>query len=397
MSSGTPREPNATPGESRARPTVSLRVPGERGHLFYFRKMVVKPDREIEPGSVVDILDRTGTFVGVGFYNPRSEIAIRLLSNSRDDDADFLPRRLRAAIEFRQQTLKLPDVTTAYRLCHAEGDGLTGLIVDRYGPVVVAELFSRGWFKQLDAVKSALAALVPDATVHVVTDDLASRFEGFTLPRTAPPVPVVVTEHGAQFRINFATGHKTGFFCDQRDNRRTVASLAKGHAMLDLCCYTGGFAIHAALAGAARVTAVDLDEKALETARQNAKLNRVKIDFLHADIFNYLKQHKEKAELVVLDPAKLARTREDLPNARRSYRDMNALAMRAITPGGILVSCSCSGLVGEAEFIDILRDAARIDGRELRIFQVTGAGPDHPVSTLFPEGRYLKAVFSIVV
>jgi 23S rRNA (cytosine1962-C5)-methyltransferase len=288
-------------------------------------------------------------------------------------------------------------VTQAYRLCHGEGDGLTGLIVDRYGPVVVAEIFARGWFLKLAELKASLAALVPGAIVHVAADEAASRLEGFTMPKSEPPAAVVVAEHGAQFRVDFETGHKTGFFCDQRDNRQEVARLSKGRTMLDLCCYSGGFGIHAALAGAKRVTGVDMDEKALETARRNAKLNRVKIDHLHADVFNYLRQLREPPEVVVLDPPKLARTKADLPKARLSYRDMNGLAMKAMAKGGLLVSCSCSGLVSEEEFVGILRDAARAVGRELRTFKIAGAGPDHPVSSLYPEGRYLKAVYSTVV
>ena len=153
----------------------------------------------------------------------------------------------------------------------------------------------------------------------------------------------------------------------------------------------------AAKAGAKRVVGVDLDEKALDLARQNARLNKVKVDFLHADLFNYLRQSKEKFGFVVLDPPKLARDVEDLPKARRTYHDMNGMAMKAVEPGGLLLSCSCSGRVSEEEFLGILRAAAQTVGRTLQIFWVGGAGPDHPVSSLYPEGRYLKAVFSRVL
>jgi 23S rRNA (cytosine1962-C5)-methyltransferase len=378
------------------RPRLSLRVPASRQHLFYFRKMVVKPETFIEAGAVVDVVDRNGAFAGVGFYNPKSEIAIRLLSVAEAPGDDLLERRLRDAVALRHDLLKLRDATDAYRVCHAEGDGLTGLVIDRFAGVVVAQLYSLGWFRRIGDIRRVIGELFPGAAVHVTTDDQAARLEGFTLPAAPVPPGVVITEHGAKYRVDFATGHKTGFFCDQRENRRAVAALAPGRTMLDLCCYTGGFALQAALAGAKRVVGVDLDEEALDTARGNARLNKTKIDFLHADIFNYLRQLREKADLVVLDPAKLARTREDVVKARRSYRDMNALAMRALTPGGILVSCSCSGLVSEPDFLDILRDAARVDGRELRVLRVAGAGPDHPVSSLFPEGRYLKVVTSVV-
>jgi 23S rRNA (cytosine1962-C5)-methyltransferase len=173
-----------------------------------------------------------------------------------------------------------------------------------------------------------------------------------------------------------------------------VADLARGKDILDLCCYTGGFAIAAAKAGARRIVGVDMDEEALETARQNERLNRVKVDFFHQDIFNYLKQCRERFDVVVLDPPKMARDREELPQARRGYRDMNALAARVVRPGGILVSCSCTGLVGEEEFVRIVQQASE---RELRTFRIAGAGPDHPVSNLYHEGRYLKVVYSVVV
>jgi len=368
-------------------PRVTLRIRNARGHLTFFRKMVRKPDDRIEAGALVDVHGPDGEFVGRGFYNPRSQVAVRILSWTPEDDV--LGARLRAAAAFRQ-SLKLD--TDAYRVCHAEGDGLSGLVVDRYAGVVSVEIFSRGWFLMLDRLRAFFA----DATLHVAADDEIQRIEGFRLPAAPPPQGVVVREHGIEFRVDFATGHKTGFFCDQRDNRQAVRALADGRDVLDLCCYTGGFALNALRGGARRVSGVDLDEKALEVARQNARLNRMKADFLHADLFNYLRQTKEKFDVVVLDPPKMARDREELPRAARAYRDMNQLALGALRPDGVLVSCSCSGLVGEEEFLGILRDASRSAGRELRAFRIAGAGPDHPVSSLHPEGRYLKAVFSRV-
>jgi len=290
-------------------------------------------------------------------------------------------------------------VTDAYRLCHAEGDGLTGLVVDRFGSVVVAQLFSRGWFVQLEALRKTLTTLVPGASVHVVADDKAASYEGFVLPPQQNPAPVVVTENGAKFRVNFATGHKTGFFCDQRDSRLAVAGIASGRNVLDLCCYTGGFAIHAARAGAKQVTAVDLDEDVLETARRNARLNAVTVAFEHRDAFDFLRALPTPSphDLVILDPSKLARNKLELAKARRSYYDLNVLALGAVARGGVLVTCSCSGLVSEPEFLEILREASRAAGRELRTFRVAGAGADHPVSSLYPEGRYLKVVSAVVV
>jgi 23S rRNA (cytosine1962-C5)-methyltransferase len=364
------------------RPSVRLRVPGDRRHLFFYRKMVVKPEKFIEAGSIVDVVDRKGVTVGAGFYNPKSEIALRMLGPWEDD---LIEARLRRAVAFREG-LKLD--SDAYRVCHSEGDGLSGLIVDRYAGVHSVEIFSLGMLRQIEAVKRVLGE------VYVSADERTQRLEGFSLPAQKAPEGVVVTEHGVRFRVDFEKGHKTGFFCDQRENRKAVAELSKGKDVLDLCCYTGGFAVAAARAGARRVVGVDLDEDALETARQNERLNRVKVDYFHQDLFNYLKQCKEQFDVVVLDPPKMAREREEEAKAKRSYFDMNRLAVRVVRPGGLFVTCSCSGLVGEEEFVRIVQAASE---RELRTFRIAGAGPDHPVSSLYPEGRYLKVVFSLVV
>lgn len=363
-------------------PRVELNVEAAPGRIVYYRKMVRRSD--VEPGSLVEVFDRKGQAVGVGFYNPRSELAVRLLSGGD------IERTLREAIEFREKTLRLPEVTDAYRVCHGEGDGLPGLVVDRYGPVHAIELHALGFFRLLDRVRASFGNAFVRASEEI------QRLEGFRLPVSAPPEGIVIREHELQYRIDFARGHKTGFFCDQRDNRRFLASLSSGRRVLDLCCYTGGFALSAARAGAERVTAVDLDEEVLDTARQNARLNRVKVEFLHADLFNYLRQARETFDLIVLDPPKMAASRDDLPRAKKSYFDMNYLALKVLPPGGILVSCSCSGLVSEEDFLGILRAAAREAGRTLQVFRVAGAGPDHPVSSSYPEGRYLKTVFSQV-
>ncbi|KAF0244627.1 MAG: hypothetical protein FD180_2353 [Planctomycetota bacterium] len=361
--------------------------------------MVEYADRSVEPGTLVDVEDRTGAFAGTGFYNPDSEITIRLLSTRREESDDFIDERLRTAVALRHDLLKLPEVTEAYRAAHAEGDGLTGLILDRFGPVLVAQLWSRGWFVRREALRASLKKVFPNASVRFVADDRAMENEGFEMPDEPPPGPVVIAEHGAQFRVNFTTGHKTGFFCDQRDNRRAVAAMSAGKTVLDLCCYTGGFAVHAAKSGAKKVVGVDLDEDALETAKRNAKLNKVAVEWKHGDVFDILRALPRPSEfdLVILDPAKLARNKLELGKARRAYYDMNRLAFGAVAKGGVLVTCSCSGLVPEAEFLEIVREAARSAEREYRVFRIAGAAPDHPVSTLYPEGRYLKAVFGVVV
>jgi len=365
-----------------SRPAVHLRVPGFRRHVFFFRKMVKRPETPIEPGSIVDVFDRSGAPLGCGFYNPHSEIAIRMLGPT---EPGLIERRVREAIAFRESLAIDAD---AYRVCHSEGDGLSGLVVDQYGPVHSIELFSLGMYRQVPLLRG----LFPNAWVRA--DERVQGLEGFRMAPDKPPDAVVVQEHGVKFRVDFATGHKTGFFCDQRENRREVARLAKGRTLLDLCCYTGGFGVAAAAGGASRVLGIDMDEEALVTAGENARLNGVKVESRHVNVFDHLRGSAETWDVVVLDPPKMARDRGDLAKGLRGYFDMNRLAVRAVKPGGVFVTCSCTGLVGEEEFLGIVREACE---RELRIFRVTGAGPDHPVSSWYPEGRYLKVVYARVV
>ncbi len=218
----------------------------------------------------------------------------------------------------------------------------------------------------------------------------------------------MVEEYGTRFRVRFEGGHKTGFFCDQRENRQRLAEFCRGKQVLDLCCYTGGFSVQAAkLGGAAQVTGVDLDHHPLELARENANLNQVRVKFVQADAFAYMRDmlsHGRQYDVVVLDPPKLIRTRAEVEEGTRKHFALNRYAMQLVRPGGILLSCSCAGLLQEAEFVNLLVAAARRaeadptskPGREIRILAKSGAGPDHPVAGNCLETEYLKAVWMIV-
>ena len=211
----------------------------------------------------------------------------------------------------------------------------------------------------------------------------------------------MIQENGLKFRVAPGSKHKTGFFVDQRDNRKFLASLCTGQRVLDLCCNSGGFGIYAkAMGGAAETIGVDLDETVLELAKQNAKLNKAEIRFVQADLFSWLRDVRPKGEpfdVVILDPAKMTRDRDDVLGALKKYHDMNKLAMMAVKPGGILLSCSCTGLVSEVDFLETLKRAAWSASRQIQIFKITGAGSDHPFLGHVPEGRYLKAVFMRVL
>jgi 23S rRNA (cytosine1962-C5)-methyltransferase len=381
-------------------PIVRLKIERRSNHPWIFQKMVEKPEPRPKPGSIVDIVDREGPFAGRGFYNGHSRIALRVLTQNPDEalDAEFFRRRLAQAIALRRDVLKLDAVTDAYRLVHAEGDGLSGLVVDRFADTLVVEYFSAGMFKQRDLIRDGLLEHFPGSTLYAFAEDHVQKQESFDCATPPMPKPGVIHEHGVRFHAAPGTRHKTGFFADQRDNRKRLAEFCAGKRVLDLCCNSGGFAIYAqTLGGAGETVGVDLDQDILDIAAKNARLNQVKPRFVQADIFHWLRDYAgnraEKFDVVILDPAKMTRDREQVIPALKKYLDMNKLALAAVKPGGILLTCSCTGLISEEEFLDMLRRAAFYANRTVQVLKVAGAGPDHPWQAHVPESRYLKAAF----
>ena len=381
-------------------PVIQLKIDRRSNHPWIFQKMVERPEPKPRPGSVVEIYDRAGVFAGRGFYNGHSRIALRVLTADPDEavDEDFFARKIAHAIDLRRNVFRLDDVTDAYRLVHSEGDGLSGLVVDRFANTIVIEYFSAGMFKQRDLIQRCLLQHYPDADIYSYAEEHVQKQESFDFYAQTPPEPTVIHEHGVKFQAAPGSKHKTGFFVDQRDNRKFLAGLCEGKRVLDLCCNSGGFAITAkTIGGAGEVVGVDLDEVILEIAEQNARLNNADVRFVQADIFHWLRESNlsknGKFDVVILDPAKMTRDREQVIPALKKYLDMNKLAMGAVKPGGILLSCSCTGLVSEDQFLDMLRRAAFYANRTVQILKVTGAGGDHPFMAHVPESRYLKAVF----
>ncbi len=381
-------------------PLVRLKIERRSNHPWIFQKMVEKPEPRPKPGSIVEIVDRDGTFAGRGFYNGHSRIALRVLSADPDEAVDeaFFARRIADAVALRRDLLRLDEVTDAYRVVHSEGDGLSGLVVDRFADTLVIEYFSAGMFRQRDVIKRCLLEHFPGSAIYAYAEDHVQKQESFDCAVPPMPKPSVIHEHGVQFHAAPGTKHKTGFFADQRDNRKALAAFCDGKRVLDLCCNSGGFAIYAKTVGnAEEVVGVDLDEEILEVAAKNAWLNKVKVKFVQADIFHWLRDYAnnraQKFDVVILDPAKMTRDREQVIPALKKYLDMNKLAMSAVKPGGILLTCSCTGLVSEEQFLDMLRRAAFYAGRTVQVLKVSGAGADHPWQAHVPESRYLKAVF----
>ncbi len=381
-------------------PLIQLKTDRRSNHPWIFQKMVEKPETKPKPGTIVDIVDREGHFAGRGFYNGHSRISLRVLTFDPAEAVDeaFFARKIADAIALRRDLLKLDAITDAYRLIHSEGDGLSGLVVDRFADTLVVEYFSAGMFKQRDLIKRCLLEHYPDATIYAFAEEHVQKQESFDCATPATPKPSVIHEHGVQFHAAPGTKHKTGFFADQRDNRKLLSELCAGKRVLDLCCNSGGFGIYAkAIGGAEEVVGVDLDEEILEVAESNARLNKAKIRFVQADIFHWLRDaasnNAKKFDVVILDPAKMTRDREQVIPALKKYLDMNKLALGAVKPGGVFLTCSCTGLVSEEQFLDMLRRAAFYAGRTVQVLKVTGAGPDHPWQAHVPESRYLKAAF----
>jgi 23S rRNA (cytosine1962-C5)-methyltransferase len=382
--------------------TVRLKIARRSAHPWIFQKMIEKPAKRIPGGSVVDIVDRDNQWVGRGFYNGHSRIALRVLSTDPAEmiDAAFFARRLDRCIALRRAWLRLDAVTDAYRLVHSEGDNLSGLVVDRFGSTLVLEFFSAGMYRLRAVLQEVLASHYPESNFYWFAEEHIQKQESFDCRSPEAPAAGIITEHGVRFRVAPGSKHKTGFFLDQRDNRQTLAGFCAGKRVLDLCCNTGGFAVYAKTMGEAQeVTGVDLDEEALGLARQNANLNQARIRFVQADLFSWLRDilpSGQRFDVVILDPSKQTRDREALDFALKRYLDMNRLALQAVASDGLLLTCSCTGLVSEADFLETLRRAAWQAGRTLQILQISGAAPDHPFLVHVPEGRYLKAVFARV-
>lgn len=388
-------------------------------HPVIFRKMIGRSDPKAHNGDLVTVYDRDGKVFGAGMLNTQSQIGLRMLTfDDSPVDESLITQRLLTAIGLRREALGLDAVANAYRLVHAEGDGLPGLIVDRFGPYAVIELFSLPMYKRIGPLAALLKETLGLEEVLVRADERVQAAEGFHLRSgggKADPVgpqrqrsperkSTIITEHGVRFQVDLTHGHKTGFFCDQRENRHRLTQFTAEAEMLDACSYTGGFGVYAATLGKAKhVTCVDLDEDAVALAQRNANLNQVprsKFEAVHADSFPYLRQMRENGRhfnVVVLDPPKLIPTREAFAEGRAKYFDMNKHALAVVKPGGFFVTCSCSGLVSRDEFFGIVRGAARSANRRVQVLDLTGPGADHPVMTDCPESAYLKCLWCRVL
>lgn len=362
------------------------------------------------PGTQIEVLEGEGRSAGFGIWHPRSRIAWRRVRQDGPYDDAWLANRARQAVANRRMSGVL--LQDPCRILHAEADGFPGLVVDRYGPVLVAELYTEAAVPLWQAIQPALAEALdaPHFRAGLAKDAArAERADPWESVSEACPEELEVQEAGIRYRLNFRGSHKTGFFCDQRENRarfhQEVARLAARRkeeggpapTVLDVCCFNGGFSLVAAAAGAGDILALDLDEDAVALAKAQANLNMAnKIRVRHTDAFIYLRQLQENGrtfDFVVLDPPKFVSQGEDRDLGMLKYRDLNMLGAIVTAPGGRLLTCSCSGRVRALDFQETVRQGVKRSGRNAKIEAQTGAGPDHPVALDFPEGAYLKALW----
>ena len=376
----------------------------KRRHPWIFSGAVERVVGKPGAGDTVEIRDASGKPIALAAYSPKSQIRARAWTFDPREaiDVQFFRQRLARALAIREG-LEASKHTNALRLVHGESDGLPGLVVDRYADVLVAQFLAAGVERWRDPILDALAELSgceaiferSDAEVRHL-EDLPPRVGFARGNRAASRCPII--EHGLNFRVDVEQGQKTGFFLDQRENRQRVRTLAAGREVLDGFCYTGGFSIAALAGGAARVTAVESSAAALEVAKDNLAANALdasRVEFVQADVFSHLRLLRDKGAkfgLVILDPPKFAPTAAQAKNAARAYKDINLLALKLLSPGGLLATFSCSGGVSAELFQSIVAGAALDAGVDAKIIERFSAAADHPVALEFPEGDYLKGL-----
>ena len=389
-------------------PTLTLKPGREksllRRHPWIFSGAVARVDGDPGPGATVDLLAANGQFLARAAYSPSSQIRARVwtFDPSEPVDPDFFRRRIHSSIITRH-ALQIDNETNALRLINAESDGLPGLIVDRYADILVVQFLTAGAEFWRETIAELLLEDTGFQTIYERSDADVRELEGLptrvgSLRGTIDRFPLIITENNLKFNVNLETGHKTGFYLDQRENRLRVRGLAKGRDVLDCFCYTGGFTVNVLAGGAKSVLSVDASADALALCRENVVLNELTIDrhqTLDGDVFQLLRKFRDEArsfDLIVLDPPKFAPTAAQAEKAARGYKDINLLAFKLLRPGGILLTFSCSGGVDAALFQKIVASAALDAGVEAQIVEHLSQAPDHPVALNFPEGAYLKGL-----
>jgi 23S rRNA (cytosine1962-C5)-methyltransferase len=373
------------------------------GHPWVFEGAIAKVDAGLQDGAAVFVKDHRGRFLGTGLYNSKSKIVLRMLSHEREEiDEAFFERKIKAALAIRQRYMP---GAMCYRVVNSEGDFLSGLIVDKYGDVLVVQFTSLGMDQRREIILNVLKRLFSPRAIVERSDVTARKFEN--LPERAGVLygqlfePLVVEINNIKFEVDFITGHKTGLYLDQQLNYLEVARYASGANVLDCFSFVGGFALHCAKAGAASVLMVEQREEAANAAMQNAKLNGVEnvCSVAVANVFDWLRERTSTDahstvlpvfDLIILDPPSFTRTRERVINALRGYKEIHIRALKLLKPGGILATFCCSHHVDRQMFLDAILAAAYDTRHILRRVAMLSQAPDHPVIPMIPETEYLK-------
>ena len=381
-----------------------------RGHPWVYGEEVLDIQGETENGGLVDVLSRKGRYLGTGFLSQQSKIRVRLLSRNANDHFDeaFWERKLRWAWDYRKSVLR-PEDLSCCRVIFGEADAFPGLTVDRFGPILVAQVLSVGMEVRKDILLPALVRILREdgqeiRGVYERNDEALRDKEGlpqgkgwYPLPGKEPPASPVteIVENGVRYLVDVENGQKTGFFLDQKFNRQAVGRLAAGKTVLDCFTHTGSFALNAALGGAKHVTAVDVSQSAVDMARTNAERNGLtdRMDFLRENVFELLPRLEREGspyDFIILDPPAFTKSRKTVANAMTGYKEINCRAMRLLPRGGYLATCSCSHFATEEKFREMLRSAAHDAGVQLRQIEARQQSRDHPILWGVEESSYLK-------
>ena len=369
-------------------------------HPWIFSGAIDSLDDHFKTGDLVKVYSHGEEFLGIGYLNPRSQIAVRMLS-FKDEPIDlaFFVKRMETAKKLRDNFI--PPQTNAFRWIHSEGDFLPGLILDKYGDYLAAQFSTAGMDALKPIVVEAIKKVFPAKGIYERDDQESRRLEGLeealvTLNGEEPPDYAEIEEYGHRFVVDIKHGQKTGFFLDQRENRRKIALQTEGKKVLNCFAYSGGFSIYAAKAGASSVTSVEIQERAVNTMKTNFELNGLKGDqyqFVTEDVFDFLRTDTNMYDLIILDPPAFCKHKNQVHEAARGYKDINLFAMKRITSGGILFTSSCSTFVDPDLFQKIVFGAAKDAGRKVQIIEKVSHSFDHPINIYHPEGEYLKGFF----
>ncbi len=370
------------------------------GHLWIFNNEIASLEELQENGEIVDIYTWQQKFLGRGYYNRHSLIAVRLLTYQKETiDADFFSTRIQQAIQYRK---KLYPELDSCRLVYSEGDLLPGLIVDKYADYLSVQLLTLGMEKLSALILKSLIELLNPKGIILRNDSPSREREGLEqkveVIQGEIPERVIIDEYGLKFQVDLRAGQKTGFFFDQRENRRLVRELAQDKKVLDCFCYSGGFSLNALKGGATSVLAEDESESALELLRSSAESNRFseRVTIEQGNCFQMLRDfasQKITFDLIILDPPAFMKSKEKLAEGMKGYKEINLSAMKLLSPEGILVTCSCSYQLSAEDFLKTIRAAARDARRSLKLLNFTTQAPDHPVLLAMPETQYLKCAF----